>query len=145
MKLPVLLGCAGLVCTLALGGCSVDIGGFSFMSEKSAGRGATTTASSAPASSGSARPATREARLTAEGECDGDVSSSAGAPPPTIAEGITECELVKLKGARPTDVLIGDSGKGQREAQVLYAEPGGREIYLFVDNRLTRIIKPGQG
>ena len=58
---------------------------------------------------------------------------------------LTECELVKLKGTRPTDVLVGESGKGQREVQVLYSEPGGREIYLFTDNRLTRIVKPGQG
>ncbi len=42
-------------------------------------------------------------------------------------------------------MLIGESGKGQREVQVLYAEPGGREIYLFTDNRLTRIVRPGQG
>jgi len=140
VKIPALLACA-----LALGGCSVDIGGFSFMSEKSEGRAAATTANSAPASSASARTATQEARLTAEGECDGDVSSPAGALPPAIAEGITECELVRLKGARPTDVLIGDSGKGQREVQVLYSEPGGREIYMFTDNRLARIVKPGQG
>ena len=36
-------------------------------------------------------------------------------------------------------------GKGQREVQVLYSEPGGREIYLFTDNRLSRIVRPGQG
>ncbi len=29
------------------------------------------------------------------------------------------------------------------EVQVLYAEPGGRELYLFTDNRLGRIVKPG--
>jgi hypothetical protein len=42
-----------------------------------------------------------------------------------IAVGITECELVRLKNTRPTDVLIGDNGRGQREVQVLYSEPGG--------------------
>jgi hypothetical protein len=52
---------------------------------------------------------------------------------------------VRLKRDKPTDVLIGESGRGQREVQVLYAEPGGREIYLFTDNKLTRIVKPGQG
>ena len=62
-----------------------------------------------------------------------------------IALGINECDLVRLKGAKPDDVLIGESGKGQRETQVLYAEPGGRELYLFTDNRLTKIVKPGQG
>lgn len=136
MKILALFACA-----LAIGGCSVDIGGFSFMSEKRDGRAATTTGSA------TARVSTQEARLTPEGECDADLSldPSTRALPPEIAEGITECELVKLKGARPTDVLIGDSGKGQREVQVLYSEPGGREIYLFTDNRLARIVKPGQG
>lgn len=138
MRLPVLL-----LCTAALGGCSVDMGGFAFTSDRE-GRGSTTTASIA------ARPPVQETRsatveggLTAEGECSADTSGSP--PPPAIAEGITECELVKLKGTKPTDVLIGESGKGQRETQVLYAEPGGREIYMFTDNRLSRIVKPGQG
>ena len=54
------------------------------------------------------------------------------------------CELVRLKAKRPTDVLIGDNGRGQREVQVLYSEPGNREIYMFTDNRLSRIVKPGQ-
>lgn len=130
-----------LVGALALGGCSVDIGGFSFVSESRDGRTTTTT------STLSARASTQEALLTQDGVCDADLSlDPATRPlPPAIAEGITECELVKLKGARPTDVLIGDSGRGQREVQVLYAEPGGREIYLFTDNRLARIVKPGQG
>jgi hypothetical protein len=125
-------------CTLLLGGCSVDIGGFSFASDST---GSTTTRTA------TARVSTQEARLTSEGECDADLSldPSTRPAPPAIAEGITECELVKLKGAKPTDVLVGESGKGQRETQVLYSEPGGREIYMFTDNRLTRIVKPGQG
>jgi hypothetical protein len=117
------------------------MGGFAFTSESKGGRTTTTT------SSATARVSTQEAQLTADGECSADVSldPSTRPLPPQIAEGITECELVKLKGARPTDVLIGDSGKGQREVQVLYSEPGGREIYMFTDNRLSRIVKPGQG
>lgn len=136
MRLSVLLLCAA-----ALGGCSVDMGGFSFTSDSRDGRTTTTTSSIV------ARASTQEASLTPEGECSADVSldPSTRPLPPAIAEGITECELVKLKGARPTDVLIGESGKGQRETQVLYAEPGGREIYMFTDNRLSRIVKPGQG
>jgi hypothetical protein len=59
----------------------------------------------------------------------------------SIEVGIGECELVRLKGKPPTDVLVGESGKGQREVQVLYSEPGGRELYFFVDNRLDRIVK----
>jgi hypothetical protein len=136
VKLPVLLACA-----IALGGCSVDIGGFSFMSETRDGVTTTTTGSA------SARVSTQEAQLTPEGECEAGVSldPSTRPLPPAITEGITECELVRLKGTKPTDVLIGESGKGQREVQVLYSEPGGRELYMFTDNRLSRIVRPGQG
>lgn len=131
MRLPVLF-----VCVLALGGCSVDMGGFSFTSDATGTR--TSTAS--------ARASTQPALLTPDGECQANVSldPSSRPLPKEIALGITECELVKLKGTRPTDVLIGESGKGQREVQVLYSEPGGREIYMFTDNRLSRIVKPGQ-
>lgn len=132
MRLPVLFACA-----VALGGCSVDMGGFAFTQDS---RGTTT-------SSISARASTQEALLGPDGECEAGVSldPSTRPLPPEIAIGITECELVRLKGAKPTDVLIGESGKGQREVQVLYSEPGAREIYMFTDNRLTRINKPGQG
>jgi hypothetical protein len=132
VKLPVALAFAA-----ALAGCSVDMGGFSFVSDE---RGTRT-------SSASARVSTQEAMLTPDGECSADVSldPSTRPAPKEIAVGITECELVKLKGTRPTDVLIGDNGKGQREVQVLYSEPGSREIYMFTDNRLARIVRPGQG
>lgn len=132
-----------LLCAAALGGCAVDMGGFSFTSDRRDDKPASSTAA---VTTGTivARAAPQEASLTPEGECSAE--APAGRPlPPSIAEGITECELVKLKGAKPTDVLIGESGKGQRETQVLYAEPGGREIYMFTDNRLSRIVKPGQG
>lgn len=136
MRLPVLLLCAA-----ALAGCSVDMGGFAFQSETKGGVTTTTTSSATAAIS------TREPVLLADGTCSAGVSldPSTRPLPGAIAEGITECELVKLKGTSPTDVLIGESGKGQRETQVLYAEPGGREIYMFTDNRLSRIVKPGQG
>lgn len=75
--------------------------------------------------------------LGGDGRCQGQSPATATA----IEPGIGECELVRLKGREPTDVLVGESGKGQREVQVLYAEPGGREIYLFVNNRLDRIVK----
>jgi hypothetical protein len=75
--------------------------------------------------------------LGPDGRCQGQAPAAAAA----IEPGIGECELVRLKGKEPTDVLVGESGKGQREVQVLYAEPGGREIYLFVNNRLDRIVK----
>jgi hypothetical protein len=114
--------------TFSLAGCSVDMGGFAFVNDNSV----------------SARVATSAPQLNPDGTCDGgdiDISPRASA----IALGIGECDLVRLKGAAPTDVLIGESGRGQREVQVLYSEPGGRELYLFSDNKLIRIVRPGQG
>ena len=134
MRLPILIFCAA-----ALAGCSVDMGGFAFQSETK--KGVTTTTMT----TGSIGASTQEPVLTPEGDCSVGVSldPSTRPLPKEIAPGITECELVKLKAKPPTDVLIGESGKGQREVQVLYAEPGGRELYLFTDNRLSRIVKPG--
>ncbi|MGL4441833.1 MAG: hypothetical protein ACRCUE_21505 [Bosea sp. (in: a-proteobacteria)] len=112
--------------------CSVDMGGFAFVNDRSV----------------SVRASTAEAVLNADGSCGADANldpASLRNRPTAIAPGIGECDLVRLKAEPPTDVLIGDSGKGQREVQVLYSEPTGREIYLFVDNKLTRVIKPGQG
>lgn len=134
MRLPVMLAC-----TVALGGCSVDMGGFAFQSET---KGGVTTTKTASVSAG---VSTREPVLTPEGDCSvgASLDPSTRPLPREVAPGITECELVKLKGKAPTDVLIGESGKGQREVQVLYSEPGGRELYLFTDNRLGRIVRPG--
>jgi len=134
VRLPILL-----ICTAALAGCSVDMGGFAFQSETK--KGVTTST----ITTGSIGASTQEPVLTPEGDCSVGVSldPSTRPLPKEIAPGITECELVKLKAKAPTDVLIGESGKGQREVQVLYAEPGGRELYLFTDNRLSRIVKPG--
>ena len=75
--------------------------------------------------------------LAPDGRCTGTPPGIAAA----IEPGIGECELVRLKGRPPTDVLVGESGKGQREVQVLYAERGGREIYFFIDNRLDRVLR----
>jgi hypothetical protein len=76
--------------------------------------------------------------LGPDGRCTGPAAGTATA----IEPGIAECDLVRLKGKPATDVLVGESGKGQREVQVLYSEPGGRELYFFVNNRLDRIVKP---
>ena len=84
-----------------------------------------------------AGPTAFGAVLGPDGRCQGQSPATAVA----IEPGIGECDLVRLKGKEPTDVLVGESGKGQREVQVLYSEPGGREIYLFVNNRLDRIVK----
>ena len=74
--------------------------------------------------------------LDGAGACTGAVPTSAAA----IAPGIGECELVRLKGRPPTDVLVGE-GRSGREVQVLYTEPGAKELYFFVNNRLDRIVK----
>lgn len=120
------------LCLPLLAGCSVDMGGFAFVNDRSV----------------SVRASTSDAVLDLDGSCGADANldpATMRTRPTAIAPGIGECDLVRLKGEAPTDVLIGESGKGQREVQVLYAEPGGREIYLFIDNKLTRIVKPGQG
>ncbi|HEY8381068.1 MAG TPA: hypothetical protein VIL09_02855 [Microvirga sp.] len=75
--------------------------------------------------------------LGPDGRCTGTPPGNAA----SIEPGIGECELVRLKGKPPTDVLVGESGKGQREVQVLYSEPGGRELYFFVNDRLDRVVR----
>ena len=74
--------------------------------------------------------------LDGNGACTGAAPSAATA----IEPGIGECELVRLKGRPPTDVLVGE-GRSGREVQVLYNEPGAKELYFFVNNRLDRIVK----
>lgn len=126
-RLLILFGSMQLVAA-----CSIEIGGISFVNDRTS----------------SVRVATQEALLEPDGSCGADANldpATLRARPTAIAVGISECDLVRLKGERPVDVLIGESGRGQREVQVLYAGPGGREIYLFTDNKLTRIVKPGQG
>jgi hypothetical protein len=97
----------------------------------------TAAVTTAPVAVPSPAPALSGPVLGPDGRCQGPTPATATA----IAPGIGECELVRLKGKEPTDVLVGESGKGQREVQVLYSEPGARELYLFVDNRLDRIVK----
>lgn len=74
--------------------------------------------------------------LNGDGTCSGPAPSVATA----IEPGIGECDLVRLKGKPPTDVLVGE-GRSGREVQVLYTEPGAKELYFFVNNRLDRIVK----
>ncbi|WP_244474164.1 hypothetical protein [Methylobacterium sp. Leaf87] len=74
--------------------------------------------------------------LNGDGSCSGPVPTGATA----IEPGIGECDLVRLKGKPPTDVLVGE-GRSGREVQVLYTEPGAKELYFFVNNRLDRIVK----
>jgi hypothetical protein len=121
-----------LALVLPAGGCTMFAGGF--VNDRAA-----STSISVPPSPATP-PAASGPLLNPDGSCDGPVPQGAT----VIAPGIGECELVRLKAAPPTDVLIGQGGTGQREAQVLYNEPGGREIYLFRAGRLDRIVKPGQ-
>jgi hypothetical protein len=93
--------------------------------------------SPSPAPSTSAAPIVSGPLLGPDGRCTEQAVGAAT----VIEPGIAECDLVRLKGKPATDVLVGESGKGQREVQVLYAEPGGRELYFFVNNRLDRIVK----
>jgi hypothetical protein len=90
-----------------------------------------------PVAAAPSAPSTAGPVLGADGRCTGAAPGVATA----IEPGIAECDLVRLKGKPPTDVLVGESGRGQREVQVLYAEPGGRELYFFVDNRLDRVLR----
>jgi hypothetical protein len=99
--------------------------------------GPAVTAATPAAPPVAAAPAFSGPVLGPDGRCQGQSSAAAAA----IEPGIGECDLVRLKGKEPTDVLIGESGRGQREVQVLYSEPGAREIYLFVNNRLDRIVR----
>ncbi|MBJ6125747.1 hypothetical protein [Microvirga splendida] len=92
----------------------------------------------APAPSAALGPVIDGPVLGPDGRCTGTPAGTAAA----IEPGITECDLVRLKGKPATDVLVGESGKGQREVQVLYSEPGGRELYFFVNNSLDRVVKP---
>ena len=74
--------------------------------------------------------------LAQDGSCTGPVPTSAAA----IEPGIGECDLVRLKGRPPVDVLVGE-GRAGREVQVLYTEPGAKELYFFVNNKLDRVVK----
>ncbi len=97
-----------------------------------------TAAVSAPVVAAPTGPTFDGPLLGPDGRCTGPSMGTAA----VIEPGISECDLVRLKGKPATDVLVGESGKGQREVQVLYSEPGGRELYFFVNNRLDRIAKP---
>ena len=98
----------------------------------------TAAVAAAPAPSAALGPVIDGPVLGPDGRCTGTPAGTATA----IEPGITECDLVRLKGKPATDVLVGESGKGQREVQVLYSEPGGRELYFFVNNKLDRVVKP---
>ncbi|KAB1072691.1 hypothetical protein [Methylobacterium planeticum] len=103
----------------------------------------TTEERPAPAAAVAVKPAPAPAAptftgpvLAPDGTCNGPAPTGAA----VIQTGIGECDLVRLKGKPPTDVLVGE-GRAGREVQVLYNEPGAKELYFFVNNRLDRIVK----
>ncbi|MGV2979124.1 hypothetical protein ACERNI_02815 [Camelimonas sp. ID_303_24] len=130
---------------IAMAGCSYNISAIGVANDRSAsasvGSGGVyaqqtgpsgTSVYSAPAPAPNYGPV-----LRADGTCSQPFT---GPAPAAIEPGIGECALVAAKGA-PVDVLIGGSGKGQREVQVLYQEPTGKRVYLFSDNKLVRIVE----
>jgi hypothetical protein len=123
---------AFVLASWVIAGCTVDMRGTSFVS----GGGKETIKT--------ARVGTQAPQLLPDGTCEANISLDPSTlnRPTVIAIGISECDLVRIKSQPPTDVLIGESGKGQRETQVLYSELGGRELYFFTDNVLTRQVKP---
>ena len=58
-------------------------------------------------------------------------------------QGLNECELVALKGT-PLSVQTGSSPNSKRETTMLYMEATGKAVYLFSDNKLSRVIRAGQ-
>ena len=118
-------GLGTAVLAMALQGCAVEIGGFA--NDRQA----------------SARIATTEAVVGEDGRCTADLSVD----PATFRGregdglvGITECELVSLKG-EPLSVQTGSSPRAKRETTILYMEPTGKAVYLFADNRLVRVVR----
>lgn len=116
---------AALVVSLALAGCSVDVAGFA--NDKAV----------------SARVATSEAVVEEDGRCSADLSID----PSTFRGregdgllGLTECELVALKGP-PLSVQTGASPRAKRETTILYMEPTGKAVYLFANNRLVQVVR----
>jgi hypothetical protein len=115
-----------LALLLALPGCAIELAGF--VNDKT----------------GSARIATTEALIDEAGQCPADLRID----PATFRGregdgllGLTECELVALKGP-PTSVQLGASSTHKRETMLLYSDSSaGKTIYLFADNRLIKIIR----
>lgn len=118
-----LMAVAGI--SLVASGCAVEVAGFA--NDKSA----------------TARVATSEAVVTEDGRCSADLSID----PATFRGregngllGLTECELVALKGP-PLSVQTGASSRAKRETTMLYMDNTGKTIYLFADNRLVQIVR----
>jgi hypothetical protein len=54
--------------------------------------------------------------------------------------GLNECQIVALHGEPPLSVMSGASPTSKRETTMLYMETNGKAVYLFSDNKLTRVV-----
>ena len=116
---------------LLLGGCAVEVAGFA--NDKSF------VARLPPPQSA---PAT-EAVVGEDGRCSVEQNIDKAALQGRDGNaliGITECELVAVKG-EPLSVQTGASSSAKRETTMLYMEPTGKAIYLFANNRLTKVVR----
>jgi hypothetical protein len=119
-----------VLCCSLLAGCAAQVTGFA--NDKVA----------------SATVSTAEATVDESGTCPAglviDPSTFRGREGDGLL-GLTECELVSLKGP-PTSVQTGASSSHKRETMMLYFDPAsGKTIYLFADNRLVRIVRGSEG
>jgi hypothetical protein len=108
-----------------LGGCAMQATGF--VNEKAV----------------SVRAATTEAVVGEDGKCTATISIDPALfrdKPDEGLLGMTECEIVAVKGA-PLSVQTGSSSTSRRETTMLYMEPTGKAVFLFSDNRLIKIVR----
>lgn len=108
-----------------LGGCAMQATGF--VNDKQA----------------SVRAATTEAVVGEDGQCTATISIDPALfrnRPDDGLIGMTECEIVAVKGA-PLSVQTGSSSTSRRETTMLYMEPTGKAVFLFSDNRLIKIVR----
>lgn len=91
----------------------------------------------------SVRAATTEAVVAEDGKCTATISIDPALfrnKPDEGLLGMTECEIVAIKGA-PLSVQTGSSSTSRRETTMLYMEPTGKAVFLFSDNRLIKIVR----
>ena len=78
------------------------------------------------------------------GKCTGplvfDKAPYVGKPDDALL-GLTECQIVALHGEAPLSVMTGASPQSKRETTMLYMEPKGKAVFLFSNNRLTRVVR----
>ena len=89
------------------------------------------------------RAATTEAVVNEDGQCSATISIDPAlfrSKPDDGLLGMTECEIVAIKGA-PLSVQTGSSSSAKRETTMLYMEPTGKAVFLFANNRLIKIVR----